>query len=87
MQTSAKTGDNVEEAFVTLARQILQAGQGRTGAAGSKSVRLQVRWYFARYGGSYLSSGDSHKAGFTVSVVLSNQCTVVGRSREEVRVY
>lgn len=43
MQTSAKTGDNVEEAFVTLARGILQAGHGRTGAAGSKSMRLQVR--------------------------------------------
>lgn len=42
LPTSAKTGDNVEEAFVTLARRILQAGQARPGVSGSRSVRLAV---------------------------------------------
>eukprot|EP00752_Nemacystus_decipiens_P003673 g3385.t1 len=40
LSTSAKTGDNVEEAFVTLARSILQAGQGKPSMDGAKSHRL-----------------------------------------------
>lgn len=42
LSTSAKTGDNVEEAFVTLARSILQAGQGKPSLDGAKSHRLHV---------------------------------------------
>lgn len=42
LSTSAKTGDNVEDAFVTLARSILQAGQGRPSSDGAKSHRLYV---------------------------------------------
>ena len=44
LSTSAKTGDNVEEAFVTLARSILQAGQGKPSTDGAKSHRLHVSW-------------------------------------------
>lgn len=40
LSTSAKSGDNVEEAFVTLARRILQAGQGQPGADTAKPHRL-----------------------------------------------
>ncbi|CAN0536699.1 unnamed protein product [Laminaria digitata] len=44
LSTSAKSGDNVEEAFVTLARRILQAGQERPAADTAKPHRLHVRW-------------------------------------------
>ncbi|CAB1102865.1 unnamed protein product [Ectocarpus sp. CCAP 1310/34] len=40
ISTSAKTGDNVEEAFVTLARNILRAGQGRPSTGQATSHRL-----------------------------------------------
>lgn len=43
LSTSAKSGENVEEAFVTLARSILQAGQGKPSAVGAQSHRLHVR--------------------------------------------